>query len=201
MDYIVLALIVSFCIILIFARDILSMLFPEQSEIRFSYIYTFTYLFALAVFAYFIAGHNALLSPLPLVMKHMTKTAVFFTLLGFFCGWALLRCALIKSIGWVIDQNAFTNLLERTGSDVFILTGFAFLPISFVLSYTGASNSKGMIVAVGIVFFLSFLFYAFRVLKLFLSARFSLFFWILYLCTLDIIPMGILIHFLVGTRL
>jgi hypothetical protein len=40
--------------------------------------------------------------------------------------------------------------------------------------------------------------YALRCIRIFLAAGYSLFFWILYLCTLELVPFGVLIHYVAG---
>ncbi|HKM30927.1 MAG: DUF4271 domain-containing protein [Bacteroidales bacterium] len=211
MDWIVLGLAVSLCLIFLFTRDALALLFlgcfrynismenEEQGSIRFSR--AFLCLFTLTVLAYFITTHDRLFSPLPYALTGLSEPALFFIILGALCTWTLLRYVLIKCIGWVIDRPAFTDFLERTGRDFCILSGFVFIPFLLVFYLMGKADGNAVLIAAIVVFSAGYVFYVLRSLKIFLSAGFSLFFWILYLCILEVIPIGVLIHFLAGIRL
>ena len=208
MDYIVLALIVCFCFILIYTRAPLTLLLTgcfrynisieneEQGNIRFSR--NFLCFFIMAVFSFFIAYHEHLLSPLPLPLRGLPGPLVFLSLTGVFCVFFLFKVILLRIIGWTIDSPAFINFLGRTGQDFCILSGLIFIPFLILFSWIGGPSGYGAPIAAAVIASAGYLIYALRCIRLFLSAGFSLFFWILYLCTLELVPFGVLIHYVAG---
>ncbi|HHV03716.1 MAG: DUF4271 domain-containing protein [Bacteroidales bacterium] len=208
MDYIVLGLIVSFCFILIFTRAPLTRLLTgcfrynisieneDQGNIRFSRF--FLCFFILAVISFFIASHDRLLSPRPFALTGMSKPFVFMAVLGTFCIWVLFKMILLRIIGWTIDSSAFMNFLGRTGQDYCILTGLAFIPFLVLFHILGKPSGNTILLAAAVLSAAGYLIYALRCIRIFLSAGYSLFFWILYLCTFELVPFGVLIHYLAG---
>ncbi|HPJ82673.1 MAG: DUF4271 domain-containing protein [Bacteroidales bacterium] len=208
MDYIILGLIVCFCFILFYARAPLTLLLTgclrynisteneEQGNLRFSRFFLF--LFILALVSFFIAFHDNLLSPLPLFMLGMSKSMVCLCVLAVFITLFLARTILLKIIGWTIDSPAFTNFLNRTAQDFCVLTGFVFIPFLLLFSILGNPSGNGVIIAAGVVAIAGYVFYIYRCARIFLSAGFSLFFWILYLCTLELVPLGVIIQIVAG---
>jgi hypothetical protein len=211
MDYIVLGLVVAFCIGYLFTRDTFTALLlsnfrynisldsDEQEDIRFSRTFLLTY--TLAIFAYFITSSTTLLSPLPPILLGVSKPLVFVGVLGVLLAWSTVRFFALRFIGWVIEYPSFTSLLERTGRDYAIMAGFAFIPFLLLFALLKISTGNALLIIGLTLVFLSCLFHAIRSLRIFLSAGFSVFFWILYLCTLEIIPLGVLIYLFAGIRL
>ncbi|HPV87677.1 MAG TPA: DUF4271 domain-containing protein [Bacteroidales bacterium] len=208
MDYIVLGLVVSFCFILIFTRAPLTMLLTgcfrynisieneDQENIRFSRLVLC--FFTMTVISFFFASHDRLLSPLPFNLTGMSKPLVFLSVLGVLCAWILFKIILLKIIGWTIDSPAFMNFLGRTGRDYCILTGFAFIPFLVLFHILGDPSGAAILVVAAVLTVSGYLLYVLRCIRIFLSAGYSLFFWILYLCTFEVIPCGVLIHYVMG---
>lgn len=211
MDFIVLGLVVVFCLGYLLTRDTLALLLlgnfrynislesEEQDNIRFSRL--FLYLYALVVFAYYITVSDTLLTPLPFVLNGLSKPFLFAGISGVLFAWSGLRFLAIKFIGWVIEQPSFTSCLERTGRDYVIMAGFAFVPFLLAFSLVGRIAGNALFIIALVLIAYSCLSYAVRSLRIFLSAGFSVFFWILYLCTLELIPLGVLIYVFAGIYL
>ena len=211
MDFIILGLIVSFCLILFYIRAPLALLLTgclrynisrdneEQDNLRFSRFFLF--FFILALTSFFIAFHDKLLSPLPFFLKGMSKTLVFLCVLAFLVALFLSRTILLKIIGWTIDSPAFTNFLNRTAQDFCILTGFVFIPVLLFISILGNPSGNGVIIAAGVAATAGYIIYAYRCARIFLSAGFSLFFWILYLCTFELVHFGVIIQFVAAIKI
>jgi len=210
MDYIVLGLIVWYCFILFFIRTPLTLLLTgclrynisieneEQVNLRFSRVFMFLFVITLASF--FIVSHDTLLSPLPHFLLGMSKPMVFLCIMVFFIVLILVRTFFTKIIGWTIDSSAFMNFLNRTAYDFCILTGFVFIPFLILFFALGNPSGNGVIIAAVATAAAGYLVYAYRCIRIFLSAGFSLFFWILYLCIFEMIPLGVLIHFVAGIQ-
>ncbi len=208
MDYIVLGLVVCFCFILIYTRAPLALLLTgcfrynisteneEQGNIRFSR--NILCFFVMAVISFFISFHNQLLLPLPLPLKGLSGPLVFVTIMGIFCIWFLFKVLIIRTIGWTIDAPAFMNFLGRTGQDFCILTGFVFIPFLVLFGSFNGLTGKAVIITAAVIISVGSIIYALRCIRIFLAAGYSLFFWILYLCTLELVPFGVLIHYVAG---
>ncbi|MFA5443384.1 MAG: DUF4271 domain-containing protein [Bacteroidales bacterium] len=208
MDYIVLGLVVSFCFILIYTRAPLALLLTgcfrynisaeneEQENIRFSR--NILCFFIMAVFSFFISFHDQLLIPLPFPLQGLSGPLLFGIVMGIFCIWFLFKVLIIRIIGWTIDAPAFMNFLGRTGQDFCILTGFVFIPFLVLFSSYNGLSGKAVIITAAVIIAAGYLIYALRCIRIFLAAGYSLFFWILYLCTLELVPFGVLIHYVAG---
>ena len=131
----------------------------------------------------------------------LSKPFLFAGISGVLFAWSGLRFLAIKFIGWVIEQPSFTSCLERTGRDYVIMAGFAFVPFLLAFSLVGKIAGNALFIIALVLIAYSCLSYAVRSLRIFLSAGFSVFFWILYLCTLELIPLGVLIYVFAGIYL
>ena len=208
MDYIVLGLVVCFCFIFIYTRAPLALLLTgcfrynisteneEQGNIRFSR--NILCFFVMAVISFFISFHNQLLLPLPLPLQGLSGPLIFIAIMGIFCIWFLFKVLIIKIIGWTIDAPAFMNFLGRTGQDFCILTGFVFIPFLVLFGSFNGLTGKAVIITAAVIISIGYIIYALRCIRIFLAAGYSLFFWILYLCTLELVPLGVLIHYVAG---
>lgn len=208
MDFIILGLIVCFCFILFYVRAPLILLLTgcfrynisieneEQGNLPISRFFLF--FFFLALVSFFIAFHDKLLSPLPLFLRGMSKPMVFLCLLAIFLALFLARTILLKIIGWTIDSPGFTNILTRTAQDFCVLTGFVFIPFILLFSTLGNFSGNALIIAAGVVATAGYVIYVYRCVRIFLSAGYSLIFWILYLCTLELVPLGVIFQFVAG---
>ena len=208
MDYIVLGLVVSFCFILIYTRAPLALLLTgcfrynisteneEQGNIRFSR--NILCFFIMAVVSFLIAFHSRLLSPLPVPLQGLPRPLVFGTVMGVFCIWFLFKVLIIRIIGWTIDAPGFMNFLGRTGQDFCILTGFVFIPFLVLLGSLNNLSGSALLITAAVIAVAGYSIYALRCIRIFLAAGYSLFVWILYLCTLELVPLGVLIHYVAG---
>jgi len=208
MDYIVLGLVVCFCFILIYTRAPLAMLLTgcfrynisteneEQGNIRFSR--NILCFFIMAVFSFFISFHDHLLTPLPVPLQGLSSPLVFGIVMILFCAWFVFKVLITRVIGWTIDAPAFMNFLGRTGQDFCILTGLVFIPFLVVFGSLNGLSGKAVIIAAAVIISAGYIIYALRCIRIFLAAGYSVFFWILYLCTLELVPFGVLIHYVAG---
>ncbi len=210
MDYIFLGLFVAFCVIGAYTKDRLVSLVigcfrynislenEEIGTIRLARNALF-FLF-LAIFTCYLSSRPFTSAPLPALLNGLGRPGVFAVYFGVFLGFYLVKCFLLRLIGWTIDSQAFTHLLGRTGLDYCILGGLAFLPLYILFSFLPSGNDHLFhLYLIGIICIGYFL-YLLRTARIFISAHFSLYFWILYLCTLEIVPIGVLFHFVVQIK-
>jgi len=115
-----------------------------------------------------------------------------------FCAWFVFKVLITRIIGWTIDAPAFMNFLGRTGQDFCILSGFVFIPFLVVFGSLDGFSGKTILVTAAVILAAAYIIYALRCIRIFLAADYSLFFWILYLCTLELVPFGVLIHYVAG---
>ena len=90
------------------------------------------------------------------------------------------------------------NFLGRTGQDFCILTGFVFIPFLVLLGSLNNLSGSALLITAAVIAVAGYSIYALRCIRIFLAAGYSLFFWILYLCTLELVPLGVLIHYVAG---
>ena len=207
MDWIVLGLAVSLCLIFLFTRDALALLFLGCFRYNISMENEEQGVSAFACFCACSLDRSG-------VFHHHSRPLVFsftyaltdfpslpcFIILGALCTWTLLGTyssnvsagsliVLLLPIFWNVQDATFVS--------------FRFCLYSFFTGIlpNGKSRRNAVLIAAIVVFSAGYVFYVLRSLKIFLSAGFSLFFWILYLCILEVIPIGVLIHFLAGIRL
>ncbi len=210
MDYIILGLIICFCLIMGYSRTPLILLISgcfrynisieneEQGVIRYSR--NFLCFFIMAFFALFVTRQTSLLSPLPAPLLGMSEPLVFVTCFAVLTGYFLIKTVLLKIIGWTIDAPSFMYFLGKTGQDYFILTGLTVIGLYAVINLFNNKVHDLILSTVVIIAAIGYLLYTIRCIRIFISARYSLFFWILYLCTLELVPFAILLHFVVQIK-
>ena len=210
MDYIILGLIICFCLIMGYSRTPLILLISgcfrynisivneEQGAIRYSR--NFLCFFIMAFFALLVTRQTSLLSPLPALLLGMSEPLVFVTCFAVLTGYFLIKTVLLKIIGWTIDAPSFMYFLGKTGQDYFILTGLTVIGLYAVINLFNNKVHDLILSTVVIIAAIGYLLYTIRCIRIFISARYSLFFWILYLCTLELVPFAILLHFVVQIK-
>lgn len=170
----------------------------EQGAIRYSR--NFLCFFIIAFFALFITRQTSFLSPLPAPLLGMSEPVVFVTCFAVLAGYFIMKTVLLKIIGWTIDAPSFMYFLGKTGQDYFILTGLAVIGLYAIINLFGDKARDMILIAVVITAITGYLLYAIRCIRIFISARYSLFFWILYLCALELMPFAVLLHFVVRIK-
>lgn len=103
-----------------------------------------------------------------------------------------LRWGLFMLVGWVIKQPEEFTFLAKGLRDYLILSATCTLPLSFVTLLPWSQGTKFLIFWCAIAIIISYLLFLFRTIKYFIYVRFSVFFWFLYLCSLEIAPIAFL---------
>lgn len=205
MDYIVLGLFVAFCVIVGFTKDQLVTLVAgcfrynislDTDELAGTRLARNSLFFLfLGIFTCYLSSRPFATTPLPDYLLGCDRSLLFLFYLVCFVVFFLVRCLLMRLLGWTIDTPAFTRLIGRTGQDYCVLGGLIFLPLYFVFSFPFVEIGNVLNTCLMVLLIVGYFLYLVRTLQIFLSAHFSLFFWILYLCTLEIVPFGVLFYF------
>ena len=103
-----------------------------------------------------------------------------------------LKVLLLLLIGWITGHSEAMRFLAFSHREFLILAAVLSLPLS--LAGFPELNPVPLTLIIWLIFALSsaFLLFQFHSLRYFIYARFSLFFWFLYLCSLEIIPIALL---------
>ncbi|MCL1973527.1 MAG: DUF4271 domain-containing protein [Bacteroidetes bacterium] len=110
---------------------------------------------------------------------------VFYLL--YLCKWGLLALT-----GWLVKHTNELRFLAQSPRDYIILAAILSLPLSLLPLFSMIPNTDFLLGWCAIVLIFCFLLFTLRSFRFFLQLRFSLFFWILYLCCLEIAPLALL---------
>lgn len=206
MDFILLGLVICFCVTLWVARGHVGTLLsrclrfnrpvnsdeyvPEQVARQALFMYS------LLFFAFCLSRapiHLHIPFPTPLAGKN--DYVVYLVFLGLLVGYFAIKYVLLYLIGWIIDDKAFAPTVFHITQDYASLSCMVLLPFGFLFGFIFFISSEILIYGSLLIAALGYILYTFRLALFFLSCRYSLFFWILYLCTLDLVPLVLLIQF------
>lgn len=122
----------------------------------------------------------------------------FLLVFGVLCGLLLLRKAVYALFAWLSGRQAAVRSIERVGYGIFLMVALAsFLPVP-VLMMLPSRIFATFRIYLSIVALIGYLFYAVRSLQLISATGFSSFFWVLYLCTLEILPVCVAVNYLMN---
>jgi len=107
--------------------------------------------------------------------------------LFYLCKWSLL-----VAVGWLVRQPNELRFLAQSPRDFVILAAILSLPLSLFNLFSLVSNTDYLFFWCVIVLIFCFFLFITHTLRLFIYFRFSVFFWILYLCSLEIAPLALL---------
>lgn len=113
-------------------------------------------------------------------------------LLAFF-SLRIFRFLSIKTIGYISNQWDDINLLYFNQLLYLRIIGLINVPILFFLAYTNGTIHKFILFAALFLLCLSLILRSFRMIQVFIKKGFSIFYFLLYLCALEIIPLLILV--------
>ncbi|MDR2362389.1 MAG: DUF4271 domain-containing protein [Prevotellaceae bacterium] len=141
-----------------------------------------------------------LLWPFHLVWEGMEAHApfrIFTTITGGMSGFLLLKALLLHAIDYIGKCKPIMQTILYFGRFYFIAYGFALFPISILMIAipSGPFFNTLIIIALAITAIMVLL-YLLRLIQILFNARVSIFFLILYLCTLEFSPFILLYRFL-----
>jgi hypothetical protein len=103
-----------------------------------------------------------------------------------------LKVFLQLLVGWITGQTEALRFLAFSQREFFTLAAVLSLPLSLASLFELKPLPLSLIIWLFLALALAFLFFQIHSFRYFLYARFSLFFWFLYLCSLEIIPIALL---------
>ncbi len=118
--------------------------------------------------------------------------ALLIILLAFF-SLRIFRFITIKSIGYISGQWDDVNLLYFNQLLFLRIIGLINVPVLFFLAYTDGTTHKIILLIALSLLCLSLILRSLRMFQVFIKKGFSIFYFLLYLCALEIIPLLILI--------
>jgi len=104
----------------------------------------------------------------------------------------VLRWFVFGFVGWVIKRQSEFSFLACGLRDYLILVATFTVPLTFLTLLSWPSALKLLMTLCSMAIIVSYLLFLFRTLRYFIYVRFSVFFWILYLCSLEIAPIAFL---------
>ena len=117
---------------------------------------------------------------------------------GTLAGMILLRKGIFALLGWLSDRQAALKAVEKVGYGIFILVVLvSCLPAPALLLFPPQVLSFYRIY-LAIVALIGYSVYVKRSFSLISSSGFSCFFWVLYLCTLEILPVSVAVNYLLN---
>jgi len=102
------------------------------------------------------------------------------------------KYAALASIGWVIKHSNELTIIAKGFRDYTILAAVLTFPLYFATLFFWTSAVNLLSIWCISALLLCYLLFLFRTLQYFIRLRFSVFFYILYLCSLEIAPLALL---------
>lgn len=143
-----------------------------------------------------------LLILLPLYAMTLTftglSTAGFAWTLAALVALLLFRKAVLLLLGWLSSRQSAFRALERTGYAVAVLGMFVSLLAALAVWLAPALPHWLTWGWLGLVALVCVFFYIWRGNSIILSTGFSVFYWVLYLCTLEFLPICVVVNILIN---
>lgn len=121
-------------------------------------------------------------------------------LLAFFVAWVLVKKVVLWFCGVLTYSQGLIRERNYNARIFFGSWGLFVFPLILLLTMNEDGGTDAVLTTVYISCCAFFILYMFRTLQLFLSERVSLFFWILYLCALEILPILLVLDYLFPIR-
>ncbi|MBR6830980.1 MAG: DUF4271 domain-containing protein [Tidjanibacter sp.] len=117
-----------------------------------------------------------------------------------FIGWGLYKRLLLHGAGALTFNKNSCSLLNENQERFFALFSLVTIPLVLLLSFDLVSTEGVVYGAFIVLVVLYFVTYFFRILFLFIKEKISILLWILYLCTVDLVPLVTIIVLALGIR-
>jgi len=110
----------------------------------------------------------------------------------------LLRLASCRMLGWLTSRKAAFQAVERVNEAVCVLAMFVSLPV-FLLGWLVPFIPEVLLwFLLGGIALVAALVYVWRGGKIILATQFSIFYWVLYLCALEFLPICVVVNILIN---
>ena len=158
-----------------------SSIFSKTTISDFRYRF-FTILFSIGV----ISLYSYLLLYNPNTDFTLTKYSYF---IGVTSAYFIIKLLLINLVGYVFTDSRNLKLVKESYFDVILLMGIALFPLMVIYIYSDATlNNSTQLISL-IICVLSFLLIIAKLFQIFLHKVVATFYIMLYLCTLEILPL------------
>jgi len=123
----------------------------------------------------------------------------FFSLIGIFCGYFIFKQIVVFFISKVFNKSYFKGVISSS-TLVFLFVSIVSIIIVLIFNIFDEPNLIILRWIIVIMISLMTLIYFFLFLRILLSRQVSIFYSILYLCTMDILPIGIFLSILLSVK-
>jgi len=117
---------------------------------------------------------------------------------GVIVGYWIFKSLMLKFTGWISKIKAPFKLIGKIGYNHLILAATFTIPIIIMPIFIAEFNELLLLKLLVICYLLLFILYLVRVYQIIISYHFSHFFYILYLCTVEILPIALFTNFLLS---
>ena len=133
--------------------------------------------------------------------KHGIKEhSVFLGILLFFTGFWIFKTIVLRFTGWITKSPTPFNLIGKIGYNHLIFASILTLPLLLLHLVINSNDITILFYYLLICYLLIYLIYLSRVRQTIISHHFSHVFYILYLCTAEILPVALLINFILSNQ-
>ena len=109
---------------------------------------------------------------------------------------ALFRLAGCRMLGWLTSRQAAFRAVERVNEAVCVLAMAASFPV-FLLGWLAPAVPHWLLwILLAVIALIAALVYVWRGGKIILATQFSIYYWVLYLCALDFLPICVVVNIL-----
>ena len=126
------------------------------------------------------------------------KFILFPVILGFILAYWIFKSMVLRFTGWLTKNNQLFSLIGKLGYNHFIISAILTLLVVFLLLFNISPEldliAKYLLYSYSAVYIL-YLIRAYQAIK---ASRFSHFFYILYLCSAELLPIALLTNFLLS---
>lgn len=155
---------------------------------------TLNYLVTFSLFVFFIIHHFANLK-----VNNLFTVFSFFKLLALISLLVLVKWSITSFIGFVFKNNNASNILLLNGLIFNIVIGIMLIPLNIFLIYTNLSISANILYfGIFTILIINAIRYYRNIIIGISYSKFSQFYLFLYLCTLEILPLLIIIKLSIG---
>lgn len=117
---------------------------------------------------------------------------------GVIVGYWVFKSLMLRFAGWLSKAKQPFLLIGKLGYNHLILAAIATIPVILIPIFTTEFNEALLLKMLIYCYLALFVLYFIRVYQILISYHFSHFFYILYLCTVEILPIALFINFLLS---
>lgn len=117
---------------------------------------------------------------------------------GVIIGYWVFKSLMLRFAGWLSKAKQPFLLIGKLGYNHLILAAIATIPVILIPIFTTEFNEALLLKMLIYCYLALFVLYFIRVYQILISYHFSHFFYILYLCTVEILPIALFINFLLS---